>query len=117
MSTVDASGGLRERSPIWLKALYGIVLLSAVALGLMLLQELIQVLEGNDPSHAEGLHHLAIFDIAWPVFVLSWLFTLLGGVATLVVGTVWHRRPALRYSVWALGFCLLSSVVVWIAAG
>ena len=44
-------------------------LLSALGLGLMLLKELREVLEGDGgPGHEKGLHDLAIFDIAWPVF-------------------------------------------------
>lgn len=55
-------------------------LLSALGLGLMLLKELREVLEGDGgPGHEKGLHDLAIFDIAWPVFALGWLFTLVAG--------------------------------------
>lgn len=88
-------------------------LLSALGLGLMLLKELREVLEGDGgPGHDKGLHDLAIFDIAWPVFALGWLFTLVAGVAMLIVGGVRRTKPVLRYSGWALGFCLLSAVLV-----
>jgi hypothetical protein len=117
MSSVDASVGRTGRTPVWLKGLYGVVLLSALALGLMFLKGLIEFLEGGgEPGHREGLHDLAIFEIAWPIFVLSWLFTVVAGLVMLIVGAVRRRRPMLRYSAWALGFCMLSAAVVVIFA-
>jgi hypothetical protein len=115
MSSVDAQVDRTGRTPLLLKLLYGVLLLSALALGLMLLKELIEVFEdGGEPGHKEGLHDLAIFEIAWPIFALSWLFTVVAGVVTLIVGAVRRTRPVLRYSAWALSFCSLSAVVVLI---
>src|SRR5829696_9968903 len=59
-----------------------------------------------------GPHDLAVFNVAWPVFVPSWLFTLAAGVVMLIIGAVRRPRPLLRYSAWALGFCVSSAVVV-----
>jgi uncharacterized membrane protein YhaH (DUF805 family) len=113
LPSVEASVGRAGRRPTWLTLLYGIVVLSALALGLMLLQELIEVLEdGSELGHEQGLHDLAVFNVAWPVFVPSWLFTLAAGVVMLIIGAVRRARPLLRYSAWALGFCVSSAVVV-----
>ena len=113
MPSVEASVDRARRRPTWLTLLYGIVVLSALALGLMLLQELIEVLEGGgELGHEQGLHDLAVFNVAWPVFVLTWLFTLAAGLVMLIMGAVRRSKPFLRYSAWALGFCVPSAVVV-----
>jgi hypothetical protein len=92
---------------LWLKALYGVLVVSASAMAVMLVQELIKAFEDTGP-HEHGLHDAAIFDAAWPVFVVSGLFTLVAAVVMLIVGGVRRSRPALRYSAWAMGFCVLS---------
>ena len=63
--------------------------------------------------HEEGeLHHLFIFDIAWPVFVLSGLLALTTGVGGLAGGAMRRSPRAVRYGVWAVGYCALAVVVV-----
>jgi uncharacterized membrane protein YhaH (DUF805 family) len=117
LPSVEAFVGRARRRPAWLTLLYGIGVLSALALGLMVLQELIEVLEaGGEPGHEQGLHDLAVFNVAWPVFVLSWLFTLAAGLVMLIMGAIRRAKPFLRYSAWALGFCVLSAAVVAIYA-
>lgn len=112
MSSTEASVDRTGRTPVWLKGLYAVGALSALAIALMLLKDLIQAVEG----HEGELHDLPIFDIAWPVFVLSWLFTLIAGVVMSVVGAVRRTRPVLRFSAWALGYCLVSALIVAVAA-
>ena len=117
VSSVGKSVDRTGRTPVWLRVLYEVALLSAGALALMLLKELIEVWEnGSGRGHEEGLHDLAIFDIAWLVFVLSWLFTLIAALTSLIVGLAQRTRQVLRYSMSALGFCLVSALIAAVAA-
>lgn len=113
MSSAEVMRGPARRARGWLRLPYGVLGISALAFALMLLQDLLWLIEEDSGGE---LHHLVIFDLAWPVFVVSWLLTLVGGVVALVAW-VFARRPAgARYALWALGFCAASAVVVAVAA-
>lgn len=67
------AGRWRRRLPR-MRATTPASVLSALALGLLPVKELLTALEGEGAFGGE-LHHLLIFDLAWPIFVVSWLAT------------------------------------------
>lgn len=89
----DADAAVRPFRAMWL--LYAVPILSAIALVLMLIQDVLVSLEAGEHSDeaGEGLHHLFIFDLAWPVFLAATLGALILGVGALSVS---RGRPALR---------------------
>lgn len=112
LPSVEASFGRARRRPTWLTLLYGIVVLSAWP-GFDVAPGTHRSVGGRERTRRRaGPHDLAVFNVAWPVFVPSWLFTLAAGVVMLIIGAVRRPRPLLRYSAWALGFCVSSAVVV-----
>ena len=78
---------------VWL--LYAVPVISAVALLTLLAGDMIAALEAGEHAEAadEGLHHLFIFDLAWPVFLVATLASLALGIGSLLVS---RGRPALR---------------------
>lgn len=105
-----------EKLPWSLRVLNAMLLVSAVALLILVAGEVVEALESEDgelhESEDGGLHHFFLFDLAWPVFLLSGLLALATGVVALVLGAVRHSPPTLRYGEWALGYCTLAVVVV-----
>jgi ABC-type Fe3+ transport system permease subunit len=79
-----------DRLPWWLRAMYAVFLIAVLSLLLLVLQNVFTTVE---PEGSE-LHHLFVFDIAWPVFLMAGLATLIAGVAALVVGRVAIGRSA-----------------------
>ena len=112
----DDSASARSSTPAWLWILYAVLVLSAVALAVILLGDLIAAIEtGDHPDAAadEGLHHLFIFDLAYPVFLVGSLVTLLAGIGALIVSVV-RRVPGLRrFAVLALGFGAVAVAILF----
>jgi hypothetical protein len=63
---MNEASSQRVRSPRWLQAMYAVLLLAALSLVILVLQDVLTAVE------AEGgeLHHLFVFDLAWPVFLI-----------------------------------------------
>ena len=103
-----------QKLPWSLRVLYAMLLVSAVALLILVAGEIIKALESDEGElHEEGeLHHFFLFDLAWPVFLLSGLLTLAAGVVALPLGAVRNSPSTLRYGAWALGYCVVAVVVV-----
>jgi hypothetical protein len=55
---------------------------------------------------------VGIFDLAWPVFLVSGSLTLVAGVGALVSGRLRGRAALTRYGGWALGCCAFAVLVV-----
>ena len=97
---MNEASSQRVRSPRWLQAMYAVLLLAALSLVILVLQD---VLTAVEPEGGE-LHHLFVFDLAWPVFLIAALATLIAGVATLVIGRLRSDARLTRYGVWAVAF-------------
>jgi hypothetical protein len=98
----------------WLsRVLYAILIVSAAALVVLLMRDVVATLEA--PTGGE-LHDLFVFDLAWPVFVIGSLATLVAGVAALIAGLL-RRSPGLkRYGTWALAYAVIA-VALLVAVG
>jgi hypothetical protein len=91
-----------------LRALYAILAFSAVALATLIAGDVIYALQAGAEAHED----YPLFDLAWPVFLVTAGFTLMAGIAAFVGGKI-RGMPALtRYGVWALGYCVLAVVAV-----
>jgi hypothetical protein len=104
----DASKSTGAR---WLlRVLYAILIVSAAALVTLLLGDVV-------PASNESLRHLFVFDLAWPVFLIGSLATLVAGAGALIAG--WLRRsPGLkRYAMWALGYAVIAVAVLFVVGG
>jgi hypothetical protein len=97
----------------WLHALYVVLLLAAVALVTLLVGDVYHVL-ADERSSGEQSHGVAgtIFDLAWLVFVPTFLTSLVCAIFALVVGGALHRLNLTRYGMRALAFCAFSVALV-----
>jgi hypothetical protein len=98
----------------WLRALYVLPVLTVVSLATLFAQDVVSEIEERRGEHGE-LHHLFIFDLAWPVFVVSALLTVCTGLVALVAGRFRRRPGVARYGAWALGSVVLAVVAVVLA--
>ena len=98
----------------WLRALYLLPVLTVVSLVTLFAQDVVSEIEERRGEHGE-LHHLVVFDLAWPVFLVSALLTLCTGLVGLGFGRFRHRPGATRYGAWALGSVVLAVVAVVLA--
>lgn len=97
-----------------LRVLYAILIVSAIAFLTLLLGDLVAALEHGGEGE---LHHLFVFELAWPVFLIGSLATLVAGVASLIVGWL-HRSAGLkRYAWWAIGYVVIALALVVVAGG
>jgi hypothetical protein len=88
--------------------MYLVLLLAVLSLMLLTLQD---VLTAVEPESGE-LHHLFVFDLAWPVFLIAGLATVIAGVAALVIGRLRSDAQLTRYGVWAVAFLVAVLVTV-----
>ena len=104
----------RSSSEWWLTALYAVLAISALALATLLIGDVIAAIESGDhPGDDEGgLHHLFIFDLAYPVFLIGSMATLVAGIGTLVASVVRQSAPLRRYATIALAFALVATAVL-----
>ncbi|HEX6757653.1 MAG TPA: hypothetical protein VF086_04450 [Propionibacteriaceae bacterium] len=66
---MNEASSQRVRSPWGLRAMNALLLLAALSLVLLVIQD---VLTAVEPEGGE-LHHLFVFDLAWPVFLIAGL--------------------------------------------
>ena len=66
---MNEASSQRVRSPWGLRAMNALLLLAALSLVLLVIQD---VLTAVEPEGGE-LHHLFVFDPAWPVFLIAGL--------------------------------------------
>lgn len=113
--TPEKEAHLPRRTAWWLRALYALPAVSALALVTLLVGDLIAALEaGAHPDEAdEGLHHLFIFDLAWPIFLVGSLATLVAGLGALVASRFRRGVGLGRYAIWALGYAAVAVVTLF----
>jgi hypothetical protein len=103
--------------PWWLKALYAVLAVSTLALGALVVGEIVDAFESNGVE--DNAHHHAsydrIFDVAWLVFVPSFVIVLVGGAIGLVAGKLRTSRPLTAYGARALAYCASAVVIVVLA--
>lgn len=80
------------------EVLYAILIVSTAALATLLLRDLVAALEAGADG---GLHDLFVFDLAWPVFLIGSLATLVAGLAALIAGWLRQSSRLKRYATWA----------------
>jgi hypothetical protein len=105
---MTATRSPRMHIPLLLKILYVVLVIAAVSLAVMLLQDIVAALEGEGGE----LHHLFVFDLAWPVFLVAALASAVAGVAALITGRLRADARFTRYGLWAVGFVVFAIAVV-----
>jgi hypothetical protein len=95
-----------------LRTLYAILLVSALALITLFVSDILAAFE-SAAEHEEH-DHFFLFDLAWPVFLVSFLITLVAGACAFIVGQV-RRSVRLRtFGSLAVGYCVLAVAAVFI---
>jgi hypothetical protein len=102
------AGSERVPSAWWLRAMYAVLLLATLSLVLLVLQDVLTAVE----SEGGELHHLFLFDLAWPAFLIAGLACLITGVVALVVGRLRSDARLTRYGVWAAAFLVAVLVII-----
>jgi hypothetical protein len=103
--------------PWWLQALYAVLAVSMLALGALVVGEVVDAFKSNgveDDTH----HHASydrIFDIAWLVFVPSFVIVLVAGAIGLIAGKLRRRRALTAYGARAVAYCAAAVVIVVLA--
>ena len=88
--------------------MYAILLIAAVSLVLLVLQDVLTAVE----SGGRELHHLFVFDLAWPAFLIAGLASLIAGLAALVIGRLRRDARLTRYGALAVALLLLAAFVI-----
>jgi hypothetical protein len=98
---------------------YVVLIVAALAFVTLVVGEVIAAIEtGEHPAEEEGgLHHLFIFDWAWPIALVTSFLTLVAGIVTLIGGWVRGSWPARRYGLWALAYSVVALVVFFTVGG
>lgn len=99
------------RHPWWLRAMYTVLLVAVLSLVLLLLQDVLAVVE----SEGGELHHLFVFDLAWPLFLVAGLASLIAGLVSLLIGVLRADAGLTRYGALAVAF-VLGAVLLIVAA-
>jgi hypothetical protein len=92
----------RTRHPWWLGAMYTVLLVAVLSLVLLLLQDVLTVVE----SDGGELHHLFVFDLAWPLFLVAGLVSLIAGLVSLLIGLLRADAGLTRYGLLVVAFIL-----------
>jgi hypothetical protein len=100
----------RTRHPWWLGAMYTVLLVAVLSLLLLLLQDVLTVVE----SDGGELHHLFVFDLAWPLFLVAGLVSLIAGLVSLLIGLLRADAGLTRYGLLVVAF-LLGAILLIVA--
>ena len=95
------------------RLLYAVLIVSALALATLFVGDILAAFE--DAEEHEEHDHFFLFDLAWPVFVVSFLVTLVAGLAALVVGRVRRSVRVRTFAGRALAYCALAVAAVVLA--
>ena len=98
------------RHPWWLGAMYTVLLVAVLSLLLLLLQDVLTVVE----SDGGELHHLFVFDLAWPLFLVAGLVSLIAGLVSLLIGLLRADAGLTRYGLLVVAF-LLGAILLIVA--
>ncbi|HEU6445666.1 MAG TPA: hypothetical protein VFL61_11470 [Gaiellaceae bacterium] len=116
MSETVATDAPRPARRWGLRILYGILVLAALALVLLVTGEIVYSFED---AHERGEHEHGfygpIFDAAWVAFLPAALVTFVAGMIALPVGWLRGSAELRRYGAQALSFCAVAVVVVALA--
>jgi hypothetical protein len=96
-----------------LRTLYAILLVSALALITLFISDILAAFE-NAAEHEEH-DHFFLFDLAWPVFLISFLITVVAGVCAFVLGRVRRSVRVRTFGTLAGAYCVLAVAAVFIA--
>jgi hypothetical protein len=101
-----------------LQSLYALLVLAAVALLTLLAGEIYYAFEDEHAVGEEQGHGVlgSIFDLAWLVFVPTFLTSLLAGISALIAGWAKHTPTLMRYGIRATVFCAFALAVVAVVA-
>jgi hypothetical protein len=91
--------------------MYAMLLIAAVSLVLLVVQDVLTAIE----SEGGELHHLFVFDLAWPAFLIAGLESLVAGVAALVIGRLGRDARLTRYGVLVVALTVLAAFVIVVA--
>jgi lysylphosphatidylglycerol synthetase-like protein (DUF2156 family) len=96
-----------------LRTSYAVLLVSALALITLFVSDILAAFE--DAAEHEEHDHFFVLDLAWPVFLVSFLITIVAGAGAVVIGRV-HRSVRLRtFGTLAVAYCVLAAGAVFIA--
>jgi len=98
----------RTRHRWLLRAMYTVLLVAVFSLVLLVLQDVLAAVE----SEGGELHHLSVFDLAWPVFLVAGLASLVAGVVSLIIGVLRADAGLTRYGALAVAFVLGSALLI-----
>jgi hypothetical protein len=90
--------------------MYTVLLVAVLSLVLLLLQDVLTVVE----SEGGELHHLFVFDMAWPLFLVTGLVSLVAGLVSLLIGLLRADAGLTRFGLLAVAF-LLGAVLLIVA--
>jgi uncharacterized BrkB/YihY/UPF0761 family membrane protein len=112
--------GLQSRTTgqSWtLRTLYAVLILSALALVTLFVGDILAAFE--DAEEHEEHDHFFLFDLAWPVFVVSFLATIVAAVVAYVVGRARRSARLRTFGARAAAYCVvaIAAVVLAEAAG
>ena len=101
--------------PWWIMVLYGLLALAFLAFVTLLVGDLLALIEsgGEHSEGDEGLHHLPVFDLAWPAFLVAGAASLLAGIGALLAWL--SRRPPFLgpYAALCSGFVAIAVAVLF----
>jgi hypothetical protein len=101
----------RTHHPWWLGAMYTILLVAVLSLVLLVLQDVLAAVESNGGE----LHHLSVFNLAWPLFLVAGLASLIAGLVSLLIGLLRADAGLTRYGLLVVAF-VLGAVLLIVAA-
>jgi hypothetical protein len=90
--------------------MYIVLLVAVLSLVLLLLQDVLTIVE----SKGGELHHLFVFDMAWPLFLVAGLVSLVAGLVSLLIGLLRADAGLTRFGLLAVAF-LLGAVLLIVA--
>jgi hypothetical protein len=99
------------RHPWWLRAMYTVLLVAVLSLMLLFLQDVLVAVE----SEGGELHHLFVFDLAWPFFLIAGLASLIAGLASLIIGLLRADAGLTRYGAFAVAVVAGAVLLIVIA--
>ncbi|MGH2357502.1 MAG: hypothetical protein ACRDGJ_05745 [Candidatus Limnocylindria bacterium] len=116
----DTNQPARPDASSWLlRAGYGVLIVSAAALLTELVGDVIAAMETGEHAVDEesALHHLFIFEWAFPVLLVTAGVTLIAGLVALVLGRFRQSAATFRYGLWAAGYSVVAVIVLFTVGG
>ena len=106
-----AQAARRIRHSWLLRAMYTVLSVAVLSLVLLLLQDVLTAVE----SEGGELHHLFVFDLAWPLFLVAGSASLIAGVVSLIIGAIRANAGLTRYGALAVAFVLGTVLLILVA--